>query len=190
MVDWKKGAMLVVWRFQQVNSLVIIVGLSMTLTLQVYPYVGWWFESMGIPHKLDWLIMIIIFGLTFTGAVIFGILYDVVFKLWIPQMVVTTERTPYAKEKMAAKPLLNKRYFFIPMLRQAGLKNEAAFNTMWIERNLKEDKILKRDVEKIIAWVNEYELKPADKRWLKDVEKIMNKPYAPKSETALKKGVP
>jgi hypothetical protein len=187
MVDIQKGFMLLVWRFQQVNSMIIIIGLSMTLTLQLYPYVGWRFYSIGLTSEHDWLIMLIMFSTIFAAAVVFGIIYDVILKLWIPQSVVTIERQPYAKEKFAAKSILNRQYFFIPMLRKVGLEQEAEFNSKWIERNLDEDPNTRKDVDRIVQWINEYKLKPADQRWLKDLEEIMNKPYSPKSKSAIKK---
>ncbi len=183
----QKQFMLLVWRFQQVNSMVIIVGLSMTLTLQLYPYVGWRFSAIGLTSKHDWLIMLILFIFTFSAAIIFGMIYDVVLKLWIPQSVVTIERQPYAKEKNAAKTILNRKFFYIPMLRKAGLEREADFNLKWIEHNMEEDKILREDVNRIIQWINEYKLKSEDERWMKDLEEIVNKPYAPKPKTAIKK---
>ena len=64
--------MLLIWRFQQVNSMIIIVGLSMTLTLQIYPYISWRFYFL-IDPELDWLIILVIFIIIFSGAVIIGI---------------------------------------------------------------------------------------------------------------------
>lgn len=187
MVSIKKSLMLLVWRFQQINSLIIIVGLSMTLTLQVYPYIGWRFAGLGIPSKMDWLIMIIIFVIIFACAVFVGIIYDVVLQLWIEQQVVTIERQPYAKEKFPPKSILNRQYFYIPLLKKVGLENEAEFQAKWTERNMQEDPILRKDVNRVVDWINQYKLKPEDKRWMQDLEKIMNKPYSPKAEGVLKK---
>jgi hypothetical protein len=181
MADFKKGLMLLIWRFQQVNSMVIIIGLSMTLTLQIYPYIGWRFYFL-ISSELDWLIILVIFIIIFSGAVFVGILYDTIFKLWIQQQVVTIERNPFAKEKITAKTVLNKKYFWIPMLQKAGLESEAKLMNKWVEKNMEQDPILRRDVNRVIQWINEYKLKPADKRWLKDIESILNKEYSPKGE--------
>ena len=73
------------------------------------------------------------------------------------------------------------------MLKKVGLDNEAEFSNKWVEHNMNVDPNLRRDVNRIIQWINEYELKPADKRWLKDLEEIMNRSYSPKTETVLKK---
>lgn len=175
MAGLKKGFMLLVWRFQQVNSLVIIIGLSTTLTLQIFPYVGWRFVELGIPKELDWLIILIIFGIIFSGAIFVGIVYDSILKLWIQHQVVVMERNPYAREKIVAKGIINRQYFNIPMLRKGNLTADAEFNEQWVERNMQEDPILRKDVYNIIDWVNEYKLKPEDERWLKDLDKIEKK---------------
>jgi len=182
----KKSLMLLVWRFQQINSMILIIGLSFTLTLQSYKYISWRFVALGIPAKLDWLIMLIIFIIIFSGAIVVGIIYDSIMKLWIQQSIVTVERNPFAKEKIAAKVILNRKYFFNPLLEKANLKNELKFSDMWIERNMEDDPILRKDVYRIINWVNEYKLKSEDKRWLQDVEKILKKTYAPKTEDIIK----
>ncbi len=179
MAKIKKGMMLTLWRFQQINSLIIIIGLSMTLTLQIYPYVGWRFEVLGIPHNLDWLIMLILFILIFLSAVFVGIIYDTIFKLWIQQQIVTIERQPYAKEKLTPKTILNRKYSWIPLLKKAGLESEAEFQEKWIEKNMEVDPIMRRDVDRVIAWIHGYKLKPADKRWLHDLEKLTEKKYSP-----------
>ncbi len=179
--------MLLVWRFQQINSMIMIIGLSLTLTLQIFPFVGWRFHKLGIPGTYNWLIVLIIFLIIFSGAVIVGIIYDVVFKLWIQQQTIIVERQPYAKEKLAAKLVINRKYFWEPLLRKTGLENEAEFSAKWVEHNMEIDPILRKDVNRVIQWINEYKLKPADKRWLKDLEEIMNKSYSPKTKDVLTK---
>jgi hypothetical protein len=187
MAGIKKSLMLLVWRFQQINSMILIIGLSLTLTLQSYQYVSWRFVELGIPARLDWLIMLIIFIIIFSCAIIVGIIYDSIMKLWIQQSVVMVERNPFAKEKIAAKGIVNRKYFFIPLMEKLNLKNEVKFSNKWIERNLEEDPILRKDVYRVINWINKYKLKPEDKRWLEDVEKILKKNYAPKAEDIIKK---
>ena len=180
MVDIKKSLMLLVWRFQQVNAMIIIVGLSSTLTLQVYPYIGWRFVELGIPSNLDWLIILIIFMIIFAGAMLVGIIYDTILKLWIQHQVVMVERNPYALERTPAKAVINRQYFIIPMLKKTNCIADAEFNEQWAERNMDEDPILRRDVYRIIDWVNEYELKPEDERWLKDLDRIVKKKHSAK----------
>ncbi|MFW9879047.1 MAG: hypothetical protein ACFFG0_38700 [Candidatus Thorarchaeota archaeon] len=187
MAGIKKGLMLLVWRFQQVNSMIVIIGLSLTLTLQILPFVDWRFHKLGITSDYNWVIVLILFLIIFSGALIVGIIYDAVLKLWIQQQTVTIERQPYAKEKLAAKALLNRKYFWIPMLKKAGLEKEAEFSDKWVEHNMKTDANLRKDVNRVIQWINEYELKPADERWLKDIEEVLKKSYSPDSKSVLKK---
>ncbi len=183
----KKALMLMVWRFQQINSMIMIIGLSLTLTLQLLPFVDWRFHELGISRSDNWLIVLIIFLTIFSGAVIVGLIYDVVFKLWIQHQIVLVERQPYAKEKLAAKAVLNRKYFWIPLLKKMGLKNEAEFSGKWVEQNMEGDPVLRKDVNRIVQWINEYKLKPADKRWLKDLELIVKKSYSPKTKDVVKK---
>jgi hypothetical protein len=182
----KKSMMLVVWRFQQVNSMIMIIGLSLTLTLQILPFVDWRFHRIGFTAEYNWLIVLIIFLIIFSGAVIVGIIYDVILKLWIQQQTIVVERQPYAKEKLAAKALLNRKYFWIPMLKKAGLDNETEFSAKWVEHNMETDPILRKDVNRVIQWINEYKLQPEDKRWLKDLEQILKKPYSIKTKDVIK----
>jgi hypothetical protein len=183
----KKAMMLLVWRFQQVNSMIMIVGLSLTLTLQILPFVDWRFHQLGIHNKYNWLIVVIIFVVIFSGAIIVGIIYDAVLKLWIQQQTILVERQPYAKEKLSAKGVLNRKYFWIPMLKSVGLDGEAELSNKWVERNMETDPILRKDVNRVIQWINEYKLQPADKRWLKDVELVLKKSYSPKNKAVIKK---
>lgn len=187
MAGIKKAMMLLVWRFQQVNSMIVIIGLSLTLTLQILPFVDWRFHKLGINANQNWLIVLILFIIIFSGALIVGIIYDVVLKLWIQQQTVTIERQPYAKEKLAAKAVLNRKYFWIPLLKKTGLEKEAEFSTKWVEHNMNIDPNLRKDVNRVIQWINEYKLKPADERWLKDIEEILERSYSPDTKNVLEK---
>ncbi len=186
MAGIKKPLMLMVWRFQQVNSMIIIVGLSMTLTFQLYPYIGWRFAELGIPSKLDWLIMLIIFILIFAGAILIGFIYDVLFKLWIPSRIVQIERDPYQNEKIQPKMILNYRYTFLPLIKKSNCSSEAKFLEKWIERNLDEDENAKKVTKSVVDWVNDYELKPEDIKWLDEIERLQKKSYAPEVKDVVK----
>ena len=183
----KKLMMLLVWRFQQINAMYIIIGLSFTLTLQVYPLIGWRLDNLGIPPEWDWLKIIIIFLIILSGALLIGVIYDTIFKLWIQQQVVLQEHNPYAKGKLNPKLMINMKYYWIPIVKKLGLENEGEFASKWTALNLHEDPIARKEVELISAWIHEYKLKPEDKRWLKDLEKILKKPYSPGNKAAMKK---
>ena len=51
--------MTVIWRFQQVGGLVAVVLMCLNLTIPLYEFSGWRFVELGIPKKLDWLIILI-----------------------------------------------------------------------------------------------------------------------------------
>ncbi|MGA1794090.1 MAG: hypothetical protein ACMUHM_09070 [Thermoplasmatota archaeon] len=166
MVDLKKFMMKHVWRLQQIGALYSVTMLTITITLVLYPYVEWrfirLFDSLGIPTSWDLLIMMIIFTSILSFALIFGFAYDKVLKLWVSQTVVAVERNPYAKNMMTPKEWLNWQYYFIPMLKVNGKDKEAEFMEKWNLKVLKEDPILRRDVEEVINWVKDFEL-PAGK---------------------------
>ncbi|MGA1873951.1 MAG: hypothetical protein ACMUHY_09815 [Thermoplasmatota archaeon] len=165
MLDLKKFMMKHVWRLQQIGALYSVTMLTVAITLALYPYVSWRFirifEDIGIPKTWDLLIMAIIFMVILSFALSFGFVYDKMLKLWVSQTKVAVERNPYAKNMMTPKEWLNWQYYFIPMLRANGKDREAEFMEKWNLRVLKEDPILKHDVENVITWVQDFEL-PGD----------------------------
>ncbi len=182
MVSVGKSVMTHIWRFQQVGGLVAVTLMCLNLTILLYAYIGWWFERIGVPHKLDWLIMIIIFTLSFTIALLFGVLYDTVFKLWRHREIVAVERNPYMKGRIKPTELVSWQYIYIPLLIKYGLKDEAIFNLKWNERNMERDPELRKDVFRMMKWINEYKLKDVDDRWICDIEDITKRKYKVKYE--------
>lgn len=151
-----------VWRLQQIGALYSVTMLTITITLVLYPYVEWrfvrLFEKIGIPTSWDLLIMMMIFCFILSFALSFGFAYDKIFKLWVSQTVVAVERNPYAKNMMTPKEWLNWQYYNIPMLKASGRDREAEFMEKWNLKVLKEDPVLRRDVEEVLKWINDFEL--------------------------------
>jgi hypothetical protein len=180
MVSLGKGLMKHIWRFQQVGGLVSVTLMCLNLTVLLYAYIAWWFESIGIPHKWDWLIMMIIFLIAFSIALLFGIVYDKVFRLWRHREVVAAERNPYMKGRIKPTELVSWQYINIPLLMKHGLKEEAEFNLKWNERNMERDPELRKDVYRMMKWINDFKLKEVDDRWLRDISEITQKKYRKK----------
>ena len=180
MESLSKNFMKHIWRFQQVGGLVAVILMCLNLAIPIYQYMGWRFVNLGIPENLDWLIILIIFLIVFSIAFIFGIIYDRVLKLWKHREIVAMERNPYQKGRMNANEIVWWQYSVIPYLYKTDFKAEADFNYKWNEVNMEEDPELRKEVYRIMDWVNEYKLKDVDERWLKDISEITKKKYQAK----------
>ena len=145
-----------------------------------YTNMGWRLVDLGIPAKLDWLIVIIIFTIIFSIAMLFGFLYDKTFKLWRHKEIVAVERNPYQKGRINAAELINWQYTVIPYLYKVGLTKEAEFNLKWNEANMERDPELRKEVYRVINLINDYKLDDVDERWLKDISEITKKKYKDK----------
>ena len=111
-----------VWRFQQVGGIISVILMCLNLTIPIYAYSGWRIENLlGIPHNLDWLIVLIIFGFVFSIAFISGFIYDKVFQLWKHKEVVGAERNPYNKGRITPNELIRWQYTIIPLLQKNDL---------------------------------------------------------------------
>ena len=169
-----------IWRFQQVGALVTIILVSLNITIPLYQYMGWRFGALGIPPNLDWLIILILFLLVFSVALLGGFFYDRVFKLWKHYQIVAVERSPFQKGRMMPTELLQWQYIYIPILLKHGLKKEALFNLKWNERNMEQDPELRKEIYRIQNWIKEYDMKGIDRRWLKEISEITKKKYEAK----------
>lgn len=166
-----------VWRFQQIGGLISVILLCLNLAIPLYGYTHWRFEQLGIPKELDWLIILIIFLMAFSITLIFGFAYDRVFKLWRDKEIVMVERNPFRKGRIKPTELIDWQYMYIPLLMKHGLKDEAEFNMKWNEQNMDRDPELRKDVFRMMKWINEYKLKNMDDRWLKDISEITKRKY-------------
>ncbi len=160
MMDLKKGLMKQVWRIQQIGALYSVIMLTVAITLAALPLIEWRFirafDKIGIPTTWDLLMAVIIFSVILSGALIVGYIYDSYLKLWRSQNEVAVERNPYSKNLMSPKEWINWQFYFIPMLRSQGRDDEADFMEKWNQRLMEENPLLKKEVDDIIKWVNEY----------------------------------
>ena len=170
MTGIKKRFMMYVWRMQQIGSLYSVFMLTLTLTLVLYPLVDWRFDALfqwlGMPTDWSFLTVGILFVLILNCALLFGFVYDRVFKLWVDQTTVAIERNPYTKNLMNPKEILNWQYFFVPMLRSSGNHCEADFMDKWNQRCLAENPMLRTEVKRILRWVEKYEMPSSENRFL------------------------
>jgi uncharacterized membrane protein YraQ (UPF0718 family) len=173
----RKNLMKHIWRFQQVGGIVSVALMCLNLTIPLYNEYGWFLVNLGIPENLDWLLILIYFAFTFSLALIFGILYDKVLKLWRFHQIVAVERNPFQKGKINPNEMVNWQYTIIPLLLKNGLKEEAIFNLKWNEQNMERDPALREEVYRIIDWISKYKLKDMDDRWLAEMSEITKRKY-------------
>lgn len=169
-----------VWRFQQVGGLIAVTLMCLNLAIPIYVYMGWRFVELGIPAELDWLIIIIIFLIIFSFTLLFGYAYDRILKLWRYHQIVAMERNPFQKGRITPNELIQWQYIIIPYLYKTGFAAEAEFNLKWNEANMEHDPELRKEVYRIIDWIEDYKLKDVDERWLKDISEITKKKYMAK----------
>ncbi len=105
----KKWFMRQYWRMQQSQSIISLIFWASTLTLLIWPYVRWRFETNpeigGIPTS--WVGLSGIFCMVILGVLTVGFLYDRVFSLWTEQRSVDFERNPYWTYALAPVWMMN-----------------------------------------------------------------------------------
>jgi hypothetical protein len=173
----KKSLMKHIWRFQQVGGVVAVALMCLNLTIPMFNEYRWVLINLGIPAKLDWLIIIIYFLFTFSLALLFGIIYDRGLKLWRYHQIVAVERNPYQKGKINPNEMVQWQYTIIPLLLKNGLKEEAIFNLKWNEQNMQRDPALREEVFAIMDWINKYKLKDGNDRWLAEISEKYKAKY-------------
>lgn len=93
------------WRLQQSQTVISMVFWTTTLTLLIWPYVKWRFDSecsdalcfsnqiLGIPSTYFGLVSIGI--LVLLTVLLIGYIYDVGLGLWKEHLTISTERNPF-----------------------------------------------------------------------------------------------
>ena len=98
----KKWAMRQYWRIQQSQAMISLGFWTATITLLVWPYVSWRFNSdetlLFIPMTYVGLISIAVLVLGI--VLIAGFSYDVTFGLWRDHITVNQERNPFSTYKL------------------------------------------------------------------------------------------
>ena len=98
----KKAVMRQYWRIQQSQAMISLGFWTATLTLLVWPYVSWRFDSseklLFIP--MTYLGLIGIAVLVLSLVLLAGFLYDVIFGLWRDHVTITQERNPFTTYKL------------------------------------------------------------------------------------------
>ncbi len=98
----KKWVMRQYWRIQQSQAMISLGFWTATITLLVWPYVSWRFNSdetlLFIPMTYVGLISIAVLVLGI--VLVAGFSYDVTFGLWRDHITVNQERNPFSTYKL------------------------------------------------------------------------------------------
>ena len=98
----KKWLMRQYWRIQQSQAMIGLGFWTATITLLVWPYVSWRFESndtlMFIP--MTYVGLLGIAAGVLTTVLLVGFFYDVTFGLWRDHITINQERNPFAVYKL------------------------------------------------------------------------------------------
>ena len=98
----KKWFMRQYWRIQQSQSLISLGFWTSTLTLLIWPYVSWRFDSADtiLSLPITYFLLAGIAASVITIVLLVGLTYDVSFGLWRDHITVVQERNPFATYKL------------------------------------------------------------------------------------------
>ncbi len=156
----KKGLMMQIWRIQQVQAIVGLLFWSLTLA-GVY-YISYFHDhlvNLGILGEGDVALgTALLFAAIIIGFLVFGLIYDRVFKLWREQTDVLIERNPYTREKLTPKEVIQWRRSFVPIMKELAKKDsqmekDVVFMEKWIEKSILDYKELEYGVKDLEKWV-------------------------------------
>ncbi len=161
----KKFLMLHVWRLEQTRVFISTIFWSLMLTgifyarLQYYLHKYFGFSENENEQVIIKMSFIFFFVLLLT--LLFGFVYDAIFRMWEERMTVQRERNPYALYKFNGMQSLQFKHYFLPVMKKmnkdGGLDENIAMVEMWLEKVLNSDDVLKRDLEYVEEWVESEE---------------------------------
>ena len=103
----RKSLMLQIWRVEQARAIITLFFWSFALTGIFYDKVAWRFDEwFGLDPKDDVIIITLILTvLSITGIIIFGLLYDRVFRMWEFKSRVITAKDVFRHGRMNDKEI-------------------------------------------------------------------------------------
>ena len=154
----KKRLMEFMWRLQASQTIIGIIFWPLTLTGIFYPYIRERSNNFGLGQESVLGGMLILFSIIVLFIVIFGLVFDKM-RFWKEQNIVSIERNPYAAIKLNAKEIYWVKAWVLAVRSNPGLppelKKEADFFDWWIDYNLKDDDVLRKEVAHIKATISE-----------------------------------
>jgi hypothetical protein len=122
---------------------------SLTLTGIFYPYLR---DKFDLDPGAVLLPMLLLFVLILSMVVFIGLVFDKM-RFWKEQNIVVAERNPYCTYKLTARDLYWMRIWVLAVKANPNLppeiQKEVDFYEKWMEFNLREDKTLRADVERL-----------------------------------------
>ena len=148
----KKKLMEFMWRLQASQTVIGIIFWPLTLTGIFYPYIRERSNNFGLGQGAVLGGMLILFLTIVLFIVIFGLLFDKL-RFWKEQNIVLIERNPYGSLKLSAKEVYWLRMWALALKANPSLspelKKELELYDKWISFNLKDDKSLSNEVERM-----------------------------------------
>jgi hypothetical protein len=156
----KKSFMKYIWRFQQSQAFVSIIFWSLALAGIFYERSSWYFNRyLGMSADPDQQVAtktLILMLLVVLLVVMFGFLYDTIFRLWEQQNIVNQERNVFSQYKINVRDLIMHRNLYIPILKSVNtgeFDEQVAFMNRWITKILTDDAIATMYYNHITDWV-------------------------------------
>jgi hypothetical protein len=162
----KKKLMEFMWRLQASQTIIGIIFWPLTLTGIFYPYFRDRTNNFGLGPQSVLGGMLLLFSIIVLFIVIFGLVFDKL-RFWKEQNIVLIERNPYGSIKMTAKEIYWMKMWSLALRANPGLspelKKELELYDKWIDYNLKEDHVLREEVERVRTTISQMPMEP-DKR--------------------------
>jgi len=148
----KKKLMEFMWRLQASQTIIGIIFWPLTLTGIFYPYFRDRTNNFGLGQQSVLGGMLILFSIIVLFIVVFGVLFDKL-RFWKEQNIVLIERNPYAGIKLNAKEVYWVKMWSLALRANPGLspemRKELDLYNKWIDYNIREDKFLRDELERI-----------------------------------------
>lgn len=152
----KKKLMELLWRIQASQTVIGMIFWPLTITGIFYPYIRERTNNYGFGQNAVLQGMVITFLIIVMGIVIFGLLFDKL-RFWKEQNIVAVERNPYFSYKFCPKDIYNMRVWLLAVKANPDIapevKKQVEFYEKWIEFNLKDDAVLRAEVDNVEAIV-------------------------------------
>ena len=159
--ELKKFLMTHMWRFQQSQAFYSLIFWSLALAGIFYDRSGWYFERyFGLsadPNEQVATKMAVLMALVLLMVIVFGFFYDIIFRLWEQQSMITVERNVYSQYKVQVRYLLINRNFYIPLLKslnkEGEFDKEVEFLERWTDKLIRGDAVTQLYHKHVTDWV-------------------------------------
>jgi hypothetical protein len=139
------------------QTIIGIIFWPLTLTGIFYPYFRDRTDNFGLGAGSVLGGMLVLFFMIVAFIVVFGVLFDKL-RFWKEQNIVLIERNPYAGIKLNAKEVYWVKMWALSLKANPALspemRKELELYDRWIDYNIREDKFLQDELERIRAAIS------------------------------------